>query len=120
MNKQEKFSRKIKKITKYQWGIRLHLDGTAKNDAGMDDVISKLQKYLIKRTEAKNPIQSDENGNVIRWEKCSSVSPKLVADITKELYGHYYEIMYGMRFAKKQSKLQEVNTNGQTENADSK
>lgn len=109
-----------KEITKYQWGIRWHLDGIVKNDAVMDDVISKLQKYLIKRTEVKIPIQSDEGGNAIRWEKCSSVSSKLVADITKELYGHYYEIMYGMRFVKKQSKSQEVNINGQTKNANSK
>lgn len=99
-------------VIQHEWHFRWHLDGSGKNDAVMEKFTSELQDYLRIRTEVKVPAEYDADGNIIKYCKYSSTTSKLVADISKELNGHYYEIMYGMRVAKKQLKSQEDNSNG--------
>lgn len=72
---------------------------TNQDDANMEKYIEKIEEILLER-----------NSHTIR--------PKFIINIRKELNEHYTEIMYGKRDAKKLSKLQEEELNGQDENAD--
>lgn len=94
-------------VLKHEWHFRWYLEGSEKNDEVMEKFLFELQDYLIIKTESKFPIEYDDNGNVIEYCKCSSSTSKLVADISKELNGRYYDIMYGTKVAKKKIKLQE-------------
>lgn len=96
-------------VVSHEWHFRWYLDGSGKNDVVMEKFLSDLQKYLLTKTETEVPAEYDDNGNVINYCKRSSVSPKLVADISQELNGHYFEIMYGKKMVKKISKSQEEN-----------
>lgn len=103
------FNRAVDKhIVFFRW----HLDGTGKNDAIMQEIVTKLQGHLLEKTERDVPIEFDENGQATKFCHCSSTKSKLVNNIQKELKGYYYEIMYGKRIAEKQHKLQEDKDNG--------
>lgn len=107
-----------KAVSIHMWHFRLNIDGCGKNDAAMKIFLSELQDYLITKEEYKYPIEFDDNKNVIEYGTSPYLKPKLVNDINEELNRHYLEIMYGKRVAKKLSKLQEEELNGQDENAD--
>ncbi len=84
-------------VAKYIWNFRWYLDGSGKNDEVMKKYIKELEKYLIKNVEKEIPTAYDENNVPISFSKIKSVSPKLVNDIYKELYGRYFIIMHGKK-----------------------
>lgn len=72
----------------------------------------ELQEYLLEKNEQDIPTEYDENGNIVSTCHYSTVKPKLVLNIRKELNGRYYEIMYGKKIAKREMNSQEAQNNG--------
>lgn len=91
-------------VDKHVWHFRWHVDGTATNEAVMKRFVGELEDYLIKREEKVIPTVYDENGTPTAFCKQTMVEPKLVLEIKRELAGHYYDMIYGKRIAKKTDK----------------
>ena len=93
------------------WHFRWYLDETGKNETVMEKFLLELQEYLLEKNEQDIPTKYDENGNIVLTCHHSTVTPKLVFNIHKELNGRYYEIMYGKKFAKREMNSQEAQNN---------
>lgn len=94
-------------VANHAWHFRWHLDGSGKNERVMLSFLAELQDYLLEKTECDVPAEYDENGNVTASCHYSSVQPKLVFNIQKELNGRYYEIVYGKKIFKKKLTIRE-------------
>lgn len=92
-----------KEVSERVPNFRWHLDKSGKNDAVMQQFVGKLETYLIDKRECEVPGQYDDDGKVISTCKMSCIVPKLEIEISQELNGRYYEIMYGKRKAKSMS-----------------
>ncbi len=99
-------------VENHVWHFRWYFDGTGKNDTVMEKFLLELQEYLLEKNEQDIPTEYDENGNIVSTCHYSTVKPKLVLNIRKELNGRYYEIMYGKKIAKREMNSQEAQNNG--------
>lgn len=99
-------------VENHVWHFRWYFDGTGKNDTVMEKFLLELQEYLLEKNEQDIPTEYDENGNIVSICHYSTVKPKLVLNIRKELNGRYYEIMYGKKIAKREMNSQEAQNNG--------
>lgn len=87
--------------------FRQHISGICKNDRVMSDFVAELESHLRSNYTKKLPSKFDENGNAISFEQYNCSESKLVHNVSKELWGKYYNIMYGKRIAKKHPITQE-------------
>lgn len=103
-------------VARHIWHFRWHLDGSGKNDVVMQEFVSELQGYLLKKEKKELPLEynGQENDTFV----CYSTVPKLVFEVKEELGGRYYVILCGKRQATKERKLEEEQTNGKNENGD--
>lgn len=98
-------------VTNYVWDFRCYLDNSGKNDEVIKKYIEELESYLIKKVEKEIPVEYNEDNIPISYSKVKSFSPKLAKNISDELNGRYYTIMYGEKAKKR---LTEDSGNGQT------
>lgn len=59
--------------------------------------VEQLEQHLLYRDEKDIPTDSDEAGEPIDFCETTSLESKLVREISQELDGKYYSIMYGKR-----------------------
>lgn len=82
-------------ITPRYWNFRWHKDGSGRNEKVMEYYIDEIEPLIIETKDYKIPTEIDDNGKIISETLGSSKCNKLFRDITNELSGRYYEIMYG-------------------------
>ena len=99
-------------VLNHVWHFRWHLDGSGKNDVVMQNFLSELQEYLLVKTEEDIPTEFNDRGEAIAFCHCSSVKPKLVQNIEKELSGRYYKILCGNKAIVKKVKKRGGKNNG--------
>lgn len=99
-------------VAKHAWSFRWHLDGSGKDEVVMQIILSELQEHLLEKTEREIPTEYNERGNATVFHRCSSIRPKLVYNVRKELMGRYFGIMYGKKIAKKPPISEEGKNNG--------
>ena len=68
----------------------MHKNETGRNDTVMQSFIGEIEPCFI---EKKTYIHKTEDGDI----QTTSTKNKIVYDILKELYGKYYELMYGKK-----------------------
>lgn len=90
-----------KAVEKHAWQFRLHVLGSGKNDKVMEVFIEEIEPYFMQKVEKNIPTEYNEDNVPISYCKVTNNSKKLIEDVYKELYGHYYTIMYGKRLSKK-------------------
>lgn len=82
-------------ITLRYWKFRWHKDGSGRNEKVMEYYIDEIEPLIIETKDYKIPTEIDDNGKIISETLGSSKCNKLFRDITNELSGRYYEIIYG-------------------------
>lgn len=100
-------------VSCYSFNFRYYLNKSRYNSEAMEDFVSELEKYLIRRAEENVPKEYDNAGKPKEFCKIVSVEPKLVLEIQEQLNGRYFEILYGKRNSSKAEK--EDTYNGQNE-----
>ena len=91
-------------VSNYSFNFRYYLNRSGYNAEAMEDFVSELEKYLIRRTEQNVPKEYDNAGKPKEFCKIVSVEPKLVLEIQEHLNGPYFEILYGKRNSSKAEK----------------
>ena len=84
-------------VERYYWNFQWYLKGTNRNEAAIKSSLDELELYLIEKGIKKIPREYDTSGKIISTCEMSFIKPKLTIDIQQELYGYYYEIMYGRK-----------------------
>lgn len=102
-----------KAVTNHVWKFRSYFDGAEGKEKVMLIFVDELQNYLLVKEEKEIPCDWDENGKPVSFCRFSDIHSKLVLDVKKELAGHYYEILYGKRTAKRAMSYREKNENNQ-------
>jgi len=87
-------------VNKHVWHFRWYFDGSGKNKSVMEMFVEELEQYLLYRDEKKIPTDYDATGNPIAFCEVTMLESKLVREISQELDGEYYRIMYGKRHVK--------------------
>lgn len=87
----------IKEVLKH---FRWYFDGSGKNELVMEMFVEQLEQHLLYRNEKSIPTDYDETGKPIVLCEVAMLESKLVREISQELDGKYYRIMYGKRHMK--------------------
>ena len=82
-------------VSKHSWHFRWYFDGSGKNTPVMETFVEQLERQLLYRDEKSIPTDYDETVKANVFCESTSLESKLVHEISKELNGKYYEIMYG-------------------------
>lgn len=82
-------------VSNHIWHFRWYFDGSGKNIPAMEMFVEQLEQHLLYRDEKSISTDFDETGRTIAFCEATSLESKLVREISKELNGKYYEIMYG-------------------------
>ena len=98
-----------KAVNNHVWHFRGYLNGNGKNECVMQQFVTELEEFIIKKTEFDMPVGWDEKGVPTAFCKFTDVEPRLVLNVKEHLVGHHYDIMYGKRrVAKKYKKEMKV------------
>lgn len=81
-------------ISKHTWQFRMHKNGTGRNEKVMESFVDEIEKSILEKKEYHYTMKDD------RDYVTTSIHNKVVDSLLKELYGHYYEIMYGKKKAR--------------------
>lgn len=84
-------------VSNHVWHFRWYFDGSGKNKPVMETFVEQLEQHLLYRDEKSIPTDYDEAGKPITFCEVTSLESKLVHEISTELNGRYYRIMYGKR-----------------------
>lgn len=84
-------------VNKHVWHFRWYFDGSGKNESVMIMFVEQLEQHLLYRDEKDILTDYDEAGKPIAFCETTSLESKLVREISQELDGKYYSIMYGKR-----------------------
>ena len=87
-------------IQKHYWHFKWYKDGTGKNDKVMEEFLKEIEPLIFDREEMKTPIETDQNGKVIKYMTATKVTNRIVSSINKDLTGKYYKLMYGKKAEK--------------------
>lgn len=84
-------------VNNHVWHFRWYFDGSGKNEPVMEMFVEQLEQHLLYRNEKSIPTDYDETGKPIAFCEVAMLESKLVREISQELDGKYYRIMYGKR-----------------------
>ena len=84
-------------VNNHVWHFRWYFDGSGKNEPIMEMFVEQLEQHLLYRNEKSIPTDYDETGKPIAFCEVAMLESKLVREISQELDGKYYRIMYGKR-----------------------
>lgn len=87
-------------VDEHVWHFRWYFDGSGKNESVMVMFVEQLEQHLLYRDEKSIPTDYDEAGKPIAFCEITSLESKLVREISQELDGKYYSIMYGKQRGK--------------------
>lgn len=87
-------------VNNHVWHFRWYFDGSGKNIEAMEIFIGQLEQHLLYKNEKSIPTDYDETGKPIAFGEITSLESKLVQEISRELSGRYYTIMYGKQYRK--------------------
>jgi hypothetical protein len=87
-------------VNNHVWHFRWYFDGSGKNTPVMEMFVEQLEQHLLYRDEKSIPTNYDKTGKPIAFCEVTNLESKLVREISQELDGEYYRIMYGKRFEK--------------------
>ncbi|MBQ3513812.1 MAG: hypothetical protein IJA32_08445 [Lachnospiraceae bacterium] len=85
----------LKKASSHAWHFRMHKNGTGRNEVVMQKFVDEIESIILERTQFK--YEADENQECV----AIGIKNKIVEEISKELNGWYFEMMYGKKKASK-------------------
>lgn len=65
-----------------------------------EEFLKEIEPLIFDREEMKTPIETDQNGKVIKYMTATKVTNRIVSSINKDLTGKYYKLMYGKKAEK--------------------
>ena len=68
--------------------------------SAMEEFLKEIEPLIFDREEMKTPIETDQNGKVIKYMTATKVTNRIVSSINKDLTGKYYKLMYGKKAEK--------------------
>lgn len=84
-------------VNQHVWHFRWYFDGSGKNAPVMEMFVGQLECHLIYQDEQSIPTDYDKFGHPTAFREVTSVESKLVHEVSQELNGKYYDLMYGKR-----------------------
>jgi len=88
------------RILAHAWQFRMHKNGTGRNEAVMQNFVNELEDVILQKIQRK--IAADENQEFI----ATGIRNRIVMDVSSELNGWYYEMMYGTKTVNKMAEEQ--------------